>query len=91
MATMTLPLKPRLTAEERHARQADQLAPMRLRLAIKYELEKRGITKPKALGATLGMPRAEAVKLMTQQYLREGDVALLEALAAQLGVKAPGS
>jgi len=84
------PAKPQLTPEERRARQADQLVPMRLRMAINYELDRRGITTPKAIGAALGMPRDEAVKLMTRQYLREGDVALLEALAARLGVQAPG-
>jgi hypothetical protein len=83
--------RPKRTFEERQALQADQLAPMRLRMAINYELEKRGITTPKALGAMLGMPRAEAKKLLTRQYLHEGDEALLEALAARLGVKAPGS
>jgi hypothetical protein len=86
-----LPAKPKLTPEERRTRQADQLAPLRLRMAINYELDKRGITTPKALGAVLGMPRDEAISLLTRQYLREGDVALLEALAAQLGVQAPGS
>jgi hypothetical protein len=86
-----LPAKPKLTPEERRARQADQLAPLRLRMAINYELEKRGITTPSAVGVALGIPRAEAIKLMSRQYLREGDVALLEALAAQLGVKVPGS
>ena len=84
------PAKPKLTPEERRARRADQLAPMRLRMAINYELDRRGITTPKAIGAALGMPRAEAVGLLTRRYLREGDVALLEVLAARLGVQAPG-
>jgi hypothetical protein len=84
------PAPPKLTIEERQARQADQMAPMRLRMAINYELERRGITTPKALSAMLGMPRDEAVSLLTRKYLREGDVALLETLAARLGVQAPG-
>jgi len=63
---------------------------MRLGTAINYELDKRGITTPKAIGAALGMSRDEAVSLLTRRYLREGDVALLEALAARLGVQAPG-
>ncbi|WP_165982718.1 hypothetical protein [Dankookia rubra] len=37
------------------------------------------------------MARAEAVILLTRKYLREGDVALLEALAARLEVQAPGA
>ena len=32
---------------------------------------------------------AEAVKLLTQHQWREGDVALLEAAAARLGVQVP--
>ena len=83
--------KSKLTPDERRAQRADLLAAIRLRMAINYELDKRGITTPKALGAMLGMPRDEAVSLLTRQYLREADVALLEALAAQLGVKVPGS
>jgi hypothetical protein len=35
------------------------------------------------------MPAAEAVKLMTRHQWREGDVALLEAAAARLGVQVP--
>jgi hypothetical protein len=84
------PAKPKLTPEEQRARHADQLAPMRLRMAINCELDKRGISTPKAISAALGLPRAEAVSLLTRKYLRDGDVALLEALAARLGVQAPG-
>ena len=84
------PANPKLTPEERRTRRADQLVPLRIRMEINYELDKRGITTPKALSATLGMPRDEAVSLLTRKYLREGDVALLETLAARLGVQAPG-
>ena len=49
------------------------------------ELEERGITTPAEIGAVLGMPAAEAVKLMNRHHWREGDVALLEAAVARLG------
>ena len=49
------PEKPKLTPEERRARQADRLTTIRLRMAIGRELEERGITTPVALGAALGM------------------------------------
>jgi hypothetical protein len=77
--------KPKLTPEERRARQADRLTTIRLRMAIGRELDERGITTPAAIGAALGMPAAEATKLLTRHQWREGDVALLQAAAARLG------
>jgi hypothetical protein len=81
------PSKPKLSAEERRARQADRLRAIRLRMAIGRELEDRGITTPAAIGEALGMPAAEAVKLLTRHQWREGTVARLEAAAARLGVQ----
>ena len=81
------PAKPKLTAEERRARQADRLKTIRLRMMIGQALDDRGITEPAAIGAALGMPAAEATKLLTRHQWREGDVALLEAAAARLGVE----
>jgi hypothetical protein len=80
------PAKPKLTPEERQARQEDRLASIRLRMAIGHELDDRGITTPAAIGAALGMPPAEATKLLTRHQWREGDVARLEAAAARLGL-----
>ena len=77
------------TPEESRERAADRLKTLRLRMAIRLELDNRGITTPADIGAALGMPPAEAVKLLTQHQWREGDVALLEAAAARLGVKVP--
>jgi hypothetical protein len=79
--------KPKLSAEERRARQADRLASIRLRIAIGRELDERDITTPAAIGAALGMPAAEATALLSRKQRREGDVALLEAAAARLGCK----
>ena len=84
------PAKPKLSAEERRARQADRLKTIRLRMTIGRELEDRGITDPRAIGEALGMPVQEATKLLTRHQWREGDVALLEAAAARLGVQVPG-
>ena len=74
-------------AEERRARQEDRLVTIRLRMAIGRELEERGITTPVAIGAALGMPGAEAISLLTRRQWREGDVALLQAAAARLGIE----
>ena len=78
--------KPKLTAEERRARQEDRLTTIRLRMAIGRELDDRGITEPAEIGAALGLPAVEATKLLTRHQWREDDVALLTAVAARLGL-----
>ena len=80
------PTKPKLTAEERRARQEDRLTTIRLRMAIGRELDDRGITEPAEIGAALGLPAVEATKLLTRHQWREGDVTLLETAAARLGL-----
>jgi len=86
------PAKPKLTPEERRARHADRLTTIRLRMLIGRELEDRGIITPAAISDALGIPAADATKLLTRHQWREGDVALLEAAAARLGVQqVPGA
>ena len=82
--------KTKITAEERRVRQADRLITIRLRMLIFRELDDRDITTPAAIGEALGMSPAEATKLLRGHQWREGDVALLQAAAARLGVQAPG-
>ena len=84
------PPKSKLTPEERRARQADRLTTIRLRMLIGRELEDRGIITPAAIGEALGMPAAEATKLLTRHQWRAGDVAQLPAAATRLGVQVPG-
>jgi hypothetical protein len=83
------PAKPKLPPEERRARQADRLTAIRLRMLIFRELDQRDITTLSAIGEALGMPAAEAVKLLRGQQWREGDVALLQTAAARLGLQVP--
>jgi hypothetical protein len=83
------PSKPKLSVAERRSREADRLKTIRLRVTIGRELDERGITDPAAIGAALGLPATEAAKLLTRKQWREGDVALLEAAAARLGVQVP--
>src|SRR3954468_288182 len=52
------------------AREADRLVTLRLRMAIGRELEKRGITTPAAIGAALGMPGVEAIRLLIRHQWR---------------------
>jgi hypothetical protein len=80
------PVKPKLSAPEQRRRREDRLAALRLRMAIGRELEERGIADPAAIGAALGMPAPEAAKLLTRHRWRVGDVALLTAAAARLGL-----
>ena len=83
---MLPPTKPRLSPEERRRRWEERLAALRLRMAIGRELDERGINDPAAVGAALGMPPAEATRLLTRHRWREGDLALLAAAAARLGL-----
>jgi hypothetical protein len=84
------PAKPKLTPEERRARYTDRLTTIRLRMLIFRELDDRDITTPAAIGEALGMPAAEATKLLRGHQWREGDVALLQAAAARLGLQVAG-
>jgi hypothetical protein len=81
------PVNPKLSPEERRARQADRLTAVRLRMAIGRELEDREITTPTKIGDAMGMPAPEAAKLLARRQWRAGEVALLEAAAARLGIQ----
>jgi len=81
--------RPKLSAEERRARLEDRLKTIRLRMTIRQELDDRRITTPAAIGNALGMPAANAARLLTRLQWREGVVALLEAALARLGVLTP--
>jgi hypothetical protein len=74
------------TAADRQRRHDDKIATIRLRMAINRELETRGITTWAAIAEALGMPEAEATKLMTGRHWREDGVALLQMVAARLGL-----
>jgi hypothetical protein len=75
-----------MTTDERRGRQADRLTTIRLRMMIWQALDDRGITTAAEIGEALGMPGSEAVKLLTRRQWHEGDVALLEAAVARLGL-----
>src|SRR3954451_13141434 len=83
------PTKPKLTSAERRQRHEDRIACIRLRMAIGRELDERGITDPRAIGKALGMLTLDATRLLTHRQWREGDVALLQAAAARLGLHVP--
>ena len=62
---------------------------IRYRVMIERELDDRGITTPAGIGDALGMPAAEATSLINRHQWRAGDLLLLEAAAARLGVQVP--
>ncbi len=70
-------------------RRADRLMAIRLRYAINTHLDDRGLATPAQIGAAVGLPPAEAVRLLTRRQWREGDVAALRAVAARLGLEVP--
>jgi saccharopine dehydrogenase-like NADP-dependent oxidoreductase len=76
----------KLTPAEQRRRRDDRTTAIRLRFTIQRHLGDRDITTPAAIGEALGMPAAAATKLLTRHQWREGDVALLEAAAARLGL-----
>jgi hypothetical protein len=84
------PLKPKLTAEERRPREADRRKMAQLRMMIWQALDDQGITNtPVDLGAAFRMPGTAAFRLMTGRQWREGEVAMLEAVAVRLGLQVP--
>ena len=62
--------EPRLSPQERRRGREERLAALRLRMAIGRELDERGIAEPAAVGAALGMPPAEATKLLSSGAAR---------------------
>jgi hypothetical protein len=79
-----------MSAEEKRVRLAERVITIRLRMAIGQKLDDRGITTPASIGEAIGMQPAEAFRLLRGHQWREGEVALLEAAAARLGVQVPG-
>ena len=69
--------------------QAERLQAIRLRYAINTHLENQGIHTPAAIGTAIGLPVAEAVRLLARRQWREGDVAALQAVAERLGLDVP--
>lgn len=60
---------------------------IRLRMAIGRELDAEGIEEASKIAAIFGRPAKEVGKLMSWRQWREGDLALLEAAVARLGVQ----
>ncbi|MGK7871694.1 hypothetical protein [Falsiroseomonas sp. E2-1-a20] len=80
------PSKPKLTAEARRAYDAERLKIIRLRILIGRALSERGLTTPATIGAAIEIPAGEALALLSRKQRREGDLALLEAVASRLGI-----
>ncbi len=70
-------------------KRAERLIAIRLRYTINTHLDERGLAAPAQVGAAVGLPPAEAVRLLTRRQWREGDVAAPRAVAARLGLEVP--
>jgi hypothetical protein len=68
-------------------KQADRLAAIRLRYTINTFLDDQGITAPSDIAQAVGLPAAEAVRLLTRRQWRDGDVAALRTVADRLRLK----
>jgi uncharacterized caspase-like protein len=73
------------TTRDEH--QAARLIAIRRRTCSNTHLKDRGIATPAAIGTAAGMSAAEAVRRLTQRQWREGDVAVLRAVADRLGLE----
>ena len=70
-------------------KQGERLIAVRLRYTINTHLEDQGLTAPAQVGAAVGLPAAEAVRLLTRRQWREDDIAALQAVADRLGLAVP--
>ncbi len=75
------------TARKEH--QADRLVAIRLRYCINTHFEDQGIHTSAAIGTAVGLPPAEAQRLLTRRQWRAGNVEALQAVAARLGLEVP--
>ncbi|WP_157033977.1 hypothetical protein [Belnapia moabensis] len=66
----TPPAKPKISSAERRQRDVDRFQTIRLRMLVGQALHNRGIKTPAAIGAAIGMPAAEATKLMASKQWR---------------------
>ncbi len=67
-------------------RSAERLALVRLRFSINAYFEDQGITRPAEIAKAVGLPAAEAVRLLTRRQYRDGDEAALTGVAERLGL-----
>ncbi|MBL6082079.1 hypothetical protein JMJ56_29310 [Belnapia sp. T18] len=68
---------------------AERAKALRLRMLLDQEMEAQGIRDPAEIGAVAGLSAMDAERLLTRRQWRAGDLALLEQMAARLGVHVP--
>jgi hypothetical protein len=73
----------------RNEHQAARLIAIRLRYCINTHLDAQGLTAPPDIAQAVGLPAAEAVRLLTRRQWRDGDVAALRTIADRLGLEVP--
>ncbi|MFL5338049.1 MAG: hypothetical protein ACJ8H8_33985 [Geminicoccaceae bacterium] len=70
----------------KHTHQAERLRAILLRYSINAHLDAQGLTTPPDIARAVGLPTAEAQRLLTRRQWREGDVVALQAVADRLGL-----
>ncbi|MFL5337091.1 MAG: hypothetical protein ACJ8H8_28920 [Geminicoccaceae bacterium] len=70
-------------------KQGERLIAIRLRYTTNVHLDDLGLTAPPDIARAVGLPAAEAVRLLNRRQWREGDVAALRAVATRLGLNVP--
>jgi hypothetical protein len=69
--------------------QAERLQAIRLRYCINTHLDEQGVTAAPDIARAVGLPPAEAVRLLSRRQWRDGDVTALQAIAERLGLEVP--
>ncbi len=67
-------------------RRSDRLTTIRLRFSINSHLDDRGLIRPAEIGAAIGLPATEAVRLLQRRAVRDGDIEALRRAAEHLGL-----
>ncbi len=67
-------------------RAAERLVTIRLRFSINSYLDDRGLTRPAEIGQAVGLPAADAVRLLNRRQYRDGDVEALQRVAERIGL-----
>lgn len=68
---------------------AERVKALRLRILLDQVMDVRGIRDPAEIGAMVGVSAMDAERLLTRRRWQSGDPALIERIAAQLGVQGP--
>ena len=73
----------------RKTQQTERLLAIRLRYCINTHLDEQGLTAAPDIAQAVGLPQAEAARLLNRRQWRDGDITALQAVADRLGLDVP--